>query len=123
MIAQRMAMVPTLHLFDGRWQWEIGDEVRTFARQGGEILFGTDVGYLPDFDHAIEYERMASAGLGWREILTCLTTAPARAIRRRRSARAGGGRTSTPTWSCSAAIRHRHRGLSPTCGRRFGPDV
>ena len=77
MITQGMAMVPTLHLFDGRWQWDVGDEVRTFARQGGEILFGTDVGYLPDFDHTIEYERMASAGLGWREILTSLTTAPA----------------------------------------------
>ena len=51
--------------------------MRTFARRGGEILFGTDVGYLPDFDHAVEYERMASAGLSWREILTSLTTAPA----------------------------------------------
>ena len=77
MVTQQMAMVPTLHLFDGRWQWDVGDEVRTFARQGGEILFGTDVGYLPDFDHAIEYERMAGAGLSWREILTSLTTAPA----------------------------------------------
>ena len=35
MVAQGMAMVPTLHLFDGRWQWDVGDEVRTFARQGG----------------------------------------------------------------------------------------
>ena len=71
-------MVPTLHLFDGPGQWDIGDEVRTFARQGGEILFGTDVGYLPDFDHGIEYERMSAAGLAWREILASLTTAPAR---------------------------------------------
>ena len=78
MVTQEMAMVPTLHLFDGRWQWDVGDEVRTFARQGGDILFGTDVGYLPDFDHAIEYERMAAAGLAWREILASLTTAPAR---------------------------------------------
>jgi imidazolonepropionase-like amidohydrolase len=77
MVEQRMAMVPTLHLFDGRGQWEIQDEVRQFARRGGQILFGTDVGYLPDFDHAIEYERMASAGLSWREILASLTTAPA----------------------------------------------
>jgi imidazolonepropionase-like amidohydrolase len=77
MIDQRMAMAPTLHLFDGRWQWEIQDEVREFARRGGQILFGTDVGYLPDFDHTIEYERMASAGLSWREILASVTTAPA----------------------------------------------
>ena len=78
MVGQGMAMVPTLHLFDGRWQWDVGDEVRTFARQGGEILFGTDVGYLPDFDHAVEYQRMSAAGLAWREILASLTTAPAR---------------------------------------------
>jgi imidazolonepropionase-like amidohydrolase len=77
LVAQGVAMVPTLHLFDGRWQWDVQDEVRTFARRGGQILFGTDVGYLPDFDHTMEYERLASAGLAWREILASLTTAPA----------------------------------------------
>jgi imidazolonepropionase-like amidohydrolase len=75
---QNVAMVPTLALFRGRWLWDILDEVRTHARGGGDILFGTDVGYLPNFDHAVEYELMASAGLGWREILVSLTTAPAR---------------------------------------------
>ena len=75
---QNVAMVPTLALFRGRWSWDILDEVRTHARGGGEILFGTDVGYLPNFDHAVEYELMASAGLSWREILASLTTAPAR---------------------------------------------
>jgi imidazolonepropionase-like amidohydrolase len=77
MKAQHVAMVPTLSLFRGRWSWDILDGVRTYARLGGEILFGTDVGYLPNFDHAGEYELMASAGLGWREILASLTTAPA----------------------------------------------
>ena len=75
---QSVAMVPTLALFRGRWLWDILDEVRTHARGGGVILFGTDVGYLPDFDHAVEYELMASAGLSWREILASLTVAPAR---------------------------------------------
>jgi imidazolonepropionase-like amidohydrolase len=75
---QNMAMVPTLALFRGRSSWDILDEVRTHARAGGQVLFGTDVGYLPNFDHAVEYELMASAGLGWREILASLTTAPAR---------------------------------------------
>ena len=74
---QNIAMVPTLALFRGRWLWDILDEVRTHARGGGDILFGTDVGYLPNFDHGVEYELMASAGLGWREILASLTTAPA----------------------------------------------
>jgi imidazolonepropionase-like amidohydrolase len=72
---QNVAMVPTLALFRGRWSWDILDEVRTHARGGGVILFGTDVGYLPNFDHAVEYELMASAGLGWREILASLTVA------------------------------------------------
>jgi imidazolonepropionase-like amidohydrolase len=74
---QNVAMVPTLTLFRGRFLWDILDEVRTYARLGGQILFGTDVGYLPNFDHAIEYELMAAAGLGWREILASLTTNPA----------------------------------------------
>ena len=68
----------TLALFRGRWLWDILDEVRTHARGGGQILFGTEVGYLPNFDHAIEYELMAGAGLGWRDILASLTAAPAR---------------------------------------------
>jgi imidazolonepropionase-like amidohydrolase len=75
---QNVGMVPTLALFRGRWSWDILDEVRTHARGGGQVLFGTDVGYLPNFDHAVEYELMASAGLGWREILASLTAAPAR---------------------------------------------
>jgi imidazolonepropionase-like amidohydrolase len=74
---QNMAIVPTLALFRGRFLWDIEDEIRTYARAGGQILFGTDVGYLPNFDHAIEYELMAGAGLGWREILASLTTSPA----------------------------------------------
>ena len=77
MKSQNMAMIPTLYLFRDRWMWDVLDEVRTFARQGGQILFGTDVGYLPDFDHANEYDLMAAAGLGWREILASLTVSPA----------------------------------------------
>ena len=71
-----MGMIPTLTLFRG--DPDVLDEVRDFARLGGEVLFGTDVGYLPDFDHASEYRLMAAAGLGWREILASLTTSPAR---------------------------------------------
>ncbi len=84
---QHVAMVPTLALFRSRWSWDILDEVHTHARGGGEILFGTDVGYVPNFDHAIEYELMASAGLSWREILASLTTAPARRFNEERRGR------------------------------------
>jgi imidazolonepropionase-like amidohydrolase len=74
---QDVALVPTLKLFAGRWAWDVGDQLRQHARAGGAVLFGTDVGYLPDFDPADEYVLMASAGLGWRDVLASLTTAPA----------------------------------------------
>jgi imidazolonepropionase-like amidohydrolase len=41
------------------------------------VLFGTDVGYLPDYDPVREYELMEAAGLTWRQILASLTTDPA----------------------------------------------
>ena len=53
------------------------DQLRTFVRVGGEVLFGTDVGYVQDDDPTEEYELMASAGMGYTQILASLTTAPA----------------------------------------------
>jgi imidazolonepropionase-like amidohydrolase len=75
---QNMAMVPTLKLFgQDRRLWAILDEVRDYARAGGQILFGTDVGYITDYDPTTEFILMGTAGLSWREILASLTTAPA----------------------------------------------
>lgn len=82
MKAQNVALVPTLALFAGgsdRNRPELAAEVGAYARLGGEILFGTDTGYLPDYSIAArELELMAKAGLAWREILRSLTIAPAR---------------------------------------------
>ena len=76
---QNVAVIPTLKLSGGgRYLFDVLDEVRDYARSGGEILFGTDVGYLTAYDPTEEYVLMASAGLGWREILASLTTSPAR---------------------------------------------
>jgi imidazolonepropionase-like amidohydrolase len=69
-------MIPTLALFRG--DIDVIDELRGFARLGGDIVFGTDVGYLPNFDTADEFKLMAAAALGWRDILASLTTTPAR---------------------------------------------
>ncbi|HEX4960162.1 MAG TPA: amidohydrolase family protein [Thermoanaerobaculia bacterium] len=75
---QNMALIPTLKLFaKDRYLFEILDEVRDYERSGGQILFGTDVGYLTDYDPTAEYLLLESAGLGWREILSALTTNPA----------------------------------------------
>ena len=60
-------MIPTLKLFDA--DSDVVTEVQTYFKLGGQILFGTDVGYLSDFDPTREYELMGEAGLGWRETL------------------------------------------------------
>lgn len=78
MKAQNVALIPTLALLAAKGNpWAILDEVRDYARLGGQILFGTDVGYLTDYDPTREYVLMGTAGLSWREILAALTTAPA----------------------------------------------
>ena len=75
---RRMSLIPTLKLLgDGDDREAIRNEVRHFARLGGEILFGTDVGFLTDYDPSREYELMAASGLTWRQVLASLTTNPA----------------------------------------------
>lgn len=96
-----MAMTPTLKLF----QWDLGRlgvppagiertqrtaaaQVRAFAEDGGQLIFGTDVGYVTDYDPTDEYVLLERAGLSLAAILTMLTTAPAS----RFNAGAGAGR-------------------------------
>ncbi|WP_158501544.1 amidohydrolase family protein [Vitiosangium sp. GDMCC 1.1324] len=90
MVRRKVALVPTLSLFE----WEVkrsnagpeelehftqvcADQVRRHARLGGRVLFGTDVGYMPDDDPRREYVLMQRAGLSVRDILASLTTSPA----------------------------------------------
>ena len=89
-----MAMVPTLKL----WPWELGRygvpalaiertqanaeaQVRAFVAADGQLIFGTDVGYMTDYDPTEEYLFLRHAGLGFAAILTTLTTAPAQRFR------------------------------------------
>lgn len=87
---QRVALVPTLKLWraellregvpetQGRaFQRAAVDQLQTFTRAGGEVLFGTDVGYMQDDDTREEFDLMAAAGMDFRQILASLTTAPA----------------------------------------------
>jgi imidazolonepropionase-like amidohydrolase len=84
-----MALIPTMTLFEveARRNGEkpadlaqvitmITTEVKNYSAAGGQILFGTDVGYTDAFDTTEEY-RLMSAALDWRRILDSLTTAPA----------------------------------------------
>ena len=89
MRAKEMALVPTLMLFPYELKraelpqrvvdaatGDAVEQVRAYAKAGGQILFGTDVGYMADYDPAPEYRLMARA-LSPMEILASLTTAPA----------------------------------------------
>jgi imidazolonepropionase-like amidohydrolase len=89
------ALIPTLKL----WPWELGRlgvpaaglervqgnaqaQVRAFMEAGGQLLFGTDVGYMTDYDPTDEYLLLERAGLSFPDVLSALTTAPARRLAR-----------------------------------------
>ncbi|HET6837519.1 MAG TPA: amidohydrolase family protein [Gemmatimonadales bacterium] len=90
MIDARLALIPTLKL----WTFELSrrgvdtaavqrflevavEQLGMYVRGGGDILFGTDVGYMTDYDPADEFRYMRRAGMSFRQILAALTTAPA----------------------------------------------
>ncbi len=85
---KNVALIPTLKL----WRYELRHDrlsdldrfvetgvgqLRAWRAAGGTVLFGTDVGYMNDYDPSDEYTLMAQAGMSFREILASLTTAPA----------------------------------------------
>lgn len=85
-----MAMIPTLKLLgyelkkqdvpEDRAKLIVKmtiDHFRAFVAAGGRVLFGTDVGYMTDYDPSEEYALMAEAGMSSMQILASLTTAPA----------------------------------------------
>jgi imidazolonepropionase-like amidohydrolase len=90
MVGQRMSVIPTFKL----WTYELEKakvpaniverlvsatqaELRAFQGAGGQVLFGTDVGYMHLYDSSDEYVAMAGAGLTPMQILASLTTVPA----------------------------------------------
>ena len=91
MLATHLSVIPTLKL----WKEELlkngvkdamhhqlvqvaQQQVHDFSAAGGNLLFGTDVGYIADYSTPDEYSLLAGAGLDFHQILTMLTTAPAR---------------------------------------------
>jgi imidazolonepropionase-like amidohydrolase len=81
--AANVSLIPTLTLFSGENGPDAAHEgilreVKSYADAGGQILFGTDVGYLTDYPLlAREFVLLARAGLTFDQILAALTTAPA----------------------------------------------
>ncbi len=101
-----MALIPTLKL----WPYELRKaglpndliervlgiamaQTSAVADLGGELLFGTDVGYMTDYDPTDEFIFLRRAGLGAMQILAMLTTAPAARFGPGRTGRIGPGMT------------------------------
>ncbi len=75
---RHMAVIPTLKLFSRNRNLDrLLAQLRAYSDAGIPILFGTDVGFVTDYDPALEYRLMDRAGLNFPEILAALTTAPA----------------------------------------------
>jgi imidazolonepropionase-like amidohydrolase len=52
-------------------------QLEAFHKAGGEVLFGTDVGYILQFETSEEFKWMSRGGMTYQEILASLTTNPA----------------------------------------------
>ena len=85
----RVALIPTLSF----WRYQVRHErisaadnveesaigqLRSWVAIGGEVLYGTDLGWVTEYDPTGEYVLMAKAGMTFSQILASLTTAPAR---------------------------------------------
>ena len=78
MIAQHMTIIPTLKLFSRDDNIaSIRDLDYQFHQLGGRLVYGTDTGFLTDYDQSEEFRQLTQSGFGFREILAMLTTAPA----------------------------------------------
>lgn len=90
MTAKNMALTPTLTLWRveseaaGLTDNKIKDtlavaqqQLGAFSEAGGDVLFGTDAGYIRAVDTSEEFRLMQGAGMSFEEILASLTTAPA----------------------------------------------
>jgi imidazolonepropionase-like amidohydrolase len=81
-----VSLIPTLTLFSGEDGPDanhkgILQEVKSYSDAGGQILFGTDVGFITDYRLLTrEYELLGRAGLTFRQILAALTTVPAKRL-------------------------------------------
>ena len=100
-----LSLIPTLTLFDfeahkanlpdqrrAAFVAQMVDQLRAYSSAGGDILFGTDIGYTDHYDTAEEFTLMSQAGMDYKQILASLTTNPARKFKEQdRRGRIGKG--------------------------------
>lgn len=77
MVRMHVAMTPTLKLFSASRHIEnIREIVAAFQSAGGRLMFGTDTGFLSDYDVSEEYYQLQLMGLTFSDVLSMLTTNP-----------------------------------------------
>jgi len=87
MIERKMGMIPTLKMFADtvtsrrEFLLPIYEVVRQFRALGGELLFGTDVGYMTDYSTEDEFRALERSGIDAFGVLRMLTAAPAERFR------------------------------------------
>lgn len=88
--AAHMALTPTLTLWEEeskkfntspedveKLMDRAARQLKVFSEAGGQVLFGTDVGYIEQFDTTQEFAWMSRANMTFQQILASLTTNPA----------------------------------------------
>jgi len=87
--AAHVALIPTLTLwhvesrgipsadFEKGMNETALPQLRAYSEAGGQILFGTDVGYIEQFDTKQRITWMSRAGMSFQQILASLATNPA----------------------------------------------
>ncbi|HEY2496439.1 MAG TPA: amidohydrolase family protein [Candidatus Angelobacter sp.] len=99
-----MALIPTLTMFDveakkakvsdeeaQQWIAQAVRELEAYSDAGGQILFGTDIGYIEHYDTTEEFTLMARAGMSFQQILASVTTNPAKRFGYAKSGRIAKG--------------------------------
>jgi imidazolonepropionase-like amidohydrolase len=89
MKAAHISLIPTLTLFDAEMQRGHASpeatqqvlalavsQLHAYASAGGQILFGTDIGYIDHYDTTEEFQLMSRAVMTFPQILASLTTNP-----------------------------------------------
>lgn len=123
-----MALTPTLTLWqvemkgDSPWKFEQGmnetamPRLRAYSEAGRQIFFGTDVGYIQQFDTSEEFLWMSRAGMSFDQILASLTTSPAE--RFGYSNHSGRFAKATPISSSCAPTQNKTQRHFPGCVTR-----
>ena len=81
-VDRHLTIIPTLKLFAPYSDIDnVRDILQRFHKLGGTVMFGTDTGFVTDYDLHEEYKQLYLAGFSPREVLAMLTTTPARLFR------------------------------------------